>query len=112
MGYRVIYGAELIASAEAYAEAIATRRASPGAYLSALLPKSGSRVTAMELLQLLLDTKRPQIFAESAVAGDGTDWNATELQLLGDISIATDVCVRSRGATGSNGPSCKASPLA
>ncbi|MCP5179003.1 MAG: hypothetical protein H6994_03730 [Pseudomonadales bacterium] len=45
----------------------------------------------MELLQLLLDTKRPQIFAESAVAGDGSDWHATELHLLGDISIAAEV---------------------
>jgi hypothetical protein len=91
MNYRVIFGSELVANAEAYARAIAAGSVNPGAYLSALLPESVARVSAMELLQLLLDTKRPQIFAESAVAGDGSDWNATDLHLLGDISIAADV---------------------
>lgn len=93
MNYRVIFDSRLVANAEAYAQAIAAGSVKPGAYLAALLPESASRVTATELLQLLLDTKRPQIFAESAVAGDGSDWNATELSLLGDISIATDVVI-------------------
>lgn len=48
-------------------------------------------LTVETLLEQLVRTKRPQIFAESAVAGDGTDWNLTELGLLGDIAIATPV---------------------
>ena len=39
----------------------------------------------------------PQIFAESAVAGDGSDWNLTELGILGDISIAVPVSVFDNG---------------
>ncbi|MCF7730255.1 MAG: hypothetical protein K9N23_01145 [Akkermansiaceae bacterium] len=45
----------------------------------------------------LLNTKVPQIFAESAVAGDGSDWNLTELRLLGDISISVPVTVYDNG---------------
>jgi hypothetical protein len=45
------------------------------------------------LLAALLDTKRPQIFAESAVAGNGSDWSAVELGLLGDLSVAVQVRV-------------------
>lgn len=44
-----------------------------------------------QFLEQLVRTKKPQIFAESAVAGDGSDWNLTELGLLGDISMATPV---------------------
>ncbi len=36
-------------------------------------------MTGQDLLGKLFDTKRPQIFAESAVAGDGSDWSLTEL---------------------------------
>jgi hypothetical protein len=45
----------------------------------------------------LLNTKLPQIFAESAVAGDGSDWNLTELGILGDISIAVPVTIFDNG---------------
>ena len=48
-------------------------------------------LTADMLLEQLVRTKRPQIFAESAVAGDGSDWTLTELGLLGDIAIAAPV---------------------
>jgi len=44
-------------------------------------------------LDALINTKIPQIFAESAVAGDGSDWNLTELGILGDISISVPVRV-------------------
>jgi hypothetical protein len=50
-------------------------------------------MTARDLLGELLDTKSPQIFAESEVAGDGSDWTLTELRMLGDISIAVPVTV-------------------
>jgi len=57
-----------------------------------------SSLNAKEFLELLLNTKSPQIFAESSVYGDGTDWNQTELGLLGDISIAAPVTVFDDGA--------------
>ena len=63
-----------------------------GSYLQQKL--AGLDVTSLTtemLLEKLVQTKRPQIFAESAVTGDGSDWNMTELGLLGDIVIAAPV---------------------
>jgi hypothetical protein len=54
-------------------------------------------LTVEALLEQLVRTKRPQIFAESAVAGDGSDWNLTELGLLGDIAIAAPVIIFDNG---------------
>jgi hypothetical protein len=54
-------------------------------------------LTEAGLLDVLLNTKPPQIFAESAVAGDGSDWNLTELGILGDISIAVPVTIFDNG---------------
>lgn len=48
-------------------------------------------------LNALLNTKPPQIFAESAVIGDGSDWNPTELGLLGDLSISVPVTIFDNG---------------
>lgn len=54
-------------------------------------------LTEAGFLDALLNTKPPQIFAESAVAGDGSDWNLTELGILGDISIAIPVTIFDNG---------------
>lgn len=54
--------------------------------------------TVEELLEDLINTKDPQIFAESVVVGDGSDWNLAELSILGDISIATPITVFDNGA--------------
>lgn len=42
-------------------------------------------------LELLVNTKKPQIFAESAIKGDGSDWNLEELAILGDLSVVMPV---------------------
>jgi len=54
-------------------------------------------LTEAGFLDALLNTKPPLIFAESAVAGDGSDWNLTELGILGDISIAVPVTIFDNG---------------
>ena len=54
-------------------------------------------LTDAGFLDALLNTKPPQIFAESAVAGDGSDWNLTEFGILGDISIAVPVTIFDNG---------------
>ncbi len=54
-------------------------------------------LTVESFLEQLVRTKRPQIFAESAVVGDGSDWNLTELGLLGDIAIAAPVTIFDNG---------------
>ncbi|XP_054283925.1 uncharacterized protein LOC129000884 [Macrosteles quadrilineatus] len=45
-------------------------------------------LTNEEFLQLLLLTKKITCFAESEISGDGSDWNPTELRILGDVSVA------------------------
>lgn len=91
MTYQVITHSETLSRAESYARRLTEGSAAPGHYLSKTLAEPYPPQTAHDLLAGLLRTKRPQIFAESAVRGDGSDWNATELELLGDISIAADV---------------------
>jgi hypothetical protein len=61
-------------------------------------------MTEQGLLGELLDTKLPQIFGESAVAGDGSDWSPTELGLLGDVSIAVPVTIFDDGNHGAPTP--------
>lgn len=65
-----------------YEVALRSGNTQPGARLATTLNGDHDFLTA------LLSTKQPLIFAESAVAGDGSDWNLTELGLLGDISVA------------------------
>ncbi|BDS12454.1 hypothetical protein AsAng_0031770 [Aureispira anguillae] len=56
-----------------------------GFYLyKALKNKNIQTLETEDLLELLMQTKQPQIFAESAVKGDGSDWNLMELSILGD----------------------------
>ena len=55
------------------------------------------QITTLEFIQLLVRTKRPQIFAEVEIYGNGIDWNQTELSILGDISIVTPVTVYDNG---------------
>ncbi len=70
-----------------------------GTNLSLILSnKERDNLTPKSLLAALLNTKYPQIFAESAVVGDGTDWTLTELGLLGDISIGMTVTIFDNGA--------------
>ncbi|WP_328984683.1 hypothetical protein [Thiorhodovibrio winogradskyi] len=65
-----------------------------GANLCAELGDLASgRLNDAAFLQRLINTKRPQYFAESAVYGDGRDWNLTELSLLGDLGMAVPVRV-------------------
>ena len=72
-----------------------------GKFLNQQIKKAGfenlSVLDTKKLLNLLLRTKKPQIFAETAVYGDGTDWNRQELKLLGDISIACKVMIYDDG---------------
>jgi len=63
----------------------------------------------LDLLALLFDTRRPQIFAESEVAGDGSDWSLAELSLLGDVSVAVPVTIFDDGAH--RHPAVHASPF-
>ena len=69
-----------------------------GAYLSEQLSdKNLSKLPIESFLEVLIRTKRPQFFAESALSGGGSDWNPQELSILGDISIGLPVRVFDNG---------------
>ena len=70
-----------------------------GEYLAQTL--KGKAIEALDgrgLLSALLNSKKPQIFAESTVIGDGIDWTLNELGILGDISIGMTVMIYDNGA--------------
>lgn len=92
--YEVLLHKKTYQSVVEYLKGINARECKPGLLLDeALKSRTLSGLDAPEFLELLVNTKYPQIFAESAVSGDGSDWNRTELEILGDVSIAvqTDV---------------------
>lgn len=89
--YAIVIHPASHAAIEAYRRALVAGEHQPGARLAKAL--SGTSVEALDtvaFIEVLLATKPPQIFAESAVYGDGRDWNATELSLLGDIGVAVE----------------------
>ncbi len=93
-GYSIIIPEETVARAADYLESLRAGRTQPGSRLRDRLKGSDVQaLTELDLLGKLIDTKPPQIFAEMAVSGDGSDWCLTELGLLGDISIAVPVTV-------------------
>lgn len=61
-----------------------------GKYLASRVGEM-SALTDATFLDTLINTKIPQIIAESAVAGDSSDWNLMELGILGDISISVTI---------------------
>ena len=93
-GHSIIVPEDTIVRAANYLEALQGGRSQPGVLLGDRLQGLDlDKMTEQDLLASLFDTKRPQIFAEMAVAGDGSDWSLTELGLLGDISVAVPVTI-------------------
>ncbi len=96
--YSVVLHPKSYADVEIYRQALATGEKFPGARLARVLEDSPTNAVSTDgFITSLLATKLPQIFAESAVYGDGRDWNADELSLLGDIGIAAAVTVYDDG---------------
>ena len=85
--------------------------AQAGGQLEALLQlQTLDALSVFGLIELLMQTKQPQIFAESTVSGDGTDWNLDELSILGDISVAVPVVAYDNGRH--QNPALHENPLA
>ncbi len=95
--YKILIHKETYKKAISYLEKLKVGQ-SAGRYLQERLKdKDISQITVKEFIELLTRTKRPQIFAESAIFGDGSDWNQDELSILGDITIATPITVYDNG---------------
>uniref|UniRef100_A0A1B6IEJ4 Macrodomain effector MavL domain-containing protein n=1 Tax=Homalodisca liturata TaxID=320908 RepID=A0A1B6IEJ4_9HEMI len=89
-----------------YKQELQSNSMKPGHYLQKnldLLLQKGidiKNTTVEQFLQLLLSTKKTICFAESEVVGDGSDWNYSELRILGEISIAMATEVYDNGVWG------------
>jgi hypothetical protein len=95
--YQVVINRETFDRASAYLERLKAG-SSPGRYVRDRSKDIDLyQLTTIEFIELLMRTKRPQIFAEFEVYGNGTDWNQEELSILGDISIVTPVIVYDNG---------------
>ena len=83
---------------KSYLQDVQQKKAIPGYHFrKALRNVNPEALNAITFLKLLLSTKIPCIFAESAVTGDGSDWNLRELSILGDIGVYSNVSVFDNG---------------
>jgi ADP-ribosylglycohydrolase len=97
-GYRIVMHGETWKRIQDYAGRLAAEPDLAGARLRDGLSRLPvPYVNAAWLLIALLNTKQPCIFAESGVRGDGSDWTALELGLLGDIGVSVPVTVFDNG---------------
>ena len=95
--YTILIHPQVLDNARAYLRSLQAGL-SPGGYLESILDKNRqSKISIWQFLEALIQTKKPQIFAEMAVSGDGSDWNQAELSILGNISIASPVQVYDNG---------------
>jgi hypothetical protein len=90
----------------------ATNDIQPGKFLKERLFSSVRVVPSdpslyKDMLYHLINTKRPQFFADKNVVGCGEDdWNPTELSILGDIGIAVSATVYDNGRHGIGEKTC------
>lgn len=96
--YTVIIPKETQERAKNYWNLIKGNWNEAGGYVQKVLQNITSEEHSSEdFLEILFQTKQPQIFAESAIHGNGKDWNLTELGILGDISVAVPVTIFDNG---------------
>ncbi len=96
--YKILLHGKAYKNIESYFKEVENGKILPGTYLRQQLKNHDiTTLKLKEFIQLIVRTKKPQIFAESAVFGDGSDWNLTELSILGDISIAVPVKIYDNG---------------
>ena len=108
--YTILMHADAWRRIEDYAAKLAGQHDAAGAHLRDQLVKLPvPKADAQWLTIALLNTKRPQIFAESEISGEGSDWTATELGILGDISVAVPVTIYDDGLH--HGPSIHDRPF-
>lgn len=96
--YSIILSRDTFSQVELYTKFL-NEGGEGGRYLGQILQTIDQRaISPGTLLEALMNSKRPQIFAESHVEGDGTDWTQRELSILGDISIGMKVSIFDNGA--------------
>ena len=96
--YKALLHQQSYQKAKDYQEALRQQKQTAGNYLAKKLNDIDlSALSTEQFLEKLVQTKKPQIFAESDVEGNGSDWNQTELSILGDIGMAVPVQIYDNG---------------
>lgn len=99
--YILLLSEESLQKIISYKNELYSNTTEPGAYLKREIQKNvNTRLDEMsteKFIQLLLFTKKPLIYAEIEIKGNGRDWNYKELQILGDLSVAMDVEIYDNG---------------
>lgn len=97
--YKILIHWKTLQKVETYQKAaLATKEIKSGSYLRSFLEeKDVASLEISEFIELIIRTKRPQIFAECAVYGNGSDWSQSELSILGDINFSVPVTVYDNG---------------
>ena len=95
--YQCIMSGETFQKVETYLSKL-KEGTEPGNFLKLKLSEYDlDELETEEFLEILVNTKKPQIFAESMVCGNGLDWNLEELSILGDLGIAVPVTIFDNG---------------
>ena len=95
--YRCILSQESFNKVEAYLQRLRNGTECGKLLGDLLIEIDLSSLDAESFLELLVNTKRPQIFAESQEVGKGLDWNLDELSILGDLGISVPVTIFDNG---------------
>lgn len=96
--YNIIIHKETYNKADAYLHALKHKTLIAGLYMQQQLTQIDlNSCSTDEFIECLINTKKPQIYAESAILGDGSDWNQAELSILGDIGVAVPVTIYDNG---------------
>lgn len=98
--YEILIGTETLKAIQAYHAELKKHPELAGARLTAILEHKNLKLndlTTEAFLECLIQTKQPQIYAESQVKGDGSDWNVKELKILGDVNFAVPVTIFDNG---------------
>lgn len=105
--YDIILSDTTVQMIDTYKTVLLSNTTKAGAYLQKLLNDERihlEQISNERFIELLLLTKKPLIYAESEIVGDGTDWNAEELRILGDLSIACAVKIYDNGIWSTQDP--------
>lgn len=90
--YSVLVHSDVMTKVENYRQRLYGNQSRAGGYLQDEMQQNEHALLSTEMLmEALVRTKRPCIFAESAINGDGSDWNQQELSILGDVGFAVSV---------------------
>jgi hypothetical protein len=99
-GYDIVMSERTLQNINIYKESLISGQEQPGKFLQEKLEEAGKSVADLneaEFIEVILSTKKPKFFAESAIQGGGRDWNNRELEILGDINVTVPVKVYDNG---------------